>query len=120
MQLLETAVDNLKSKEIPGDIVFKLYDTYGFPVDMTADFARERSLSVDIKAYEALMLEQKERARSSSNFNTIIPESLSIEGETDFLGYDTYSTSSKIVEIISHSDTGNKEQLKKEKKDLYY
>ena len=111
MQLLESAVDNLKSKEIPGDIVFKLYDTYGFPVDMTADFARERSLSVDIKAYEALMLEQKERARSSSNFNTIIPESLSIEGETDFLGYDTYSTSSKIVEIISHSDTGNKEQL---------
>jgi alanyl-tRNA synthetase len=78
---------------------------------MTADFARERSLSVDIKAYEALMLEQKERARSSSNFNTIIPESLSIEGETDFLGYDTYSTSSKIVEIISHSDTRNKDQL---------
>ena len=57
------------------------------------------------------MLEQKERARSSSNFNTIIPESLSIEGETDFLGYDTYSNSSKIVEIISYSDAGNKDEL---------
>ena len=112
MQLLESAVEDLKDNEIPGDIVFKLYDTYGFPVDMTADFARERDLIVDLDEYEALMLEQKERARSSSNFNTLIPESLNIEGETAFLGYDTDSTSSKIVEIISSSEEGNKDELR--------
>ena len=112
MQLLESAVEDLKDNEIPGDIVFKLYDTYGFPVDMTADFARERDLIVDLDEYEALMLEQKERARSSSNFNTLIPESLNIEGETAFLGYDTHSTSSKIVEIISSSEEGNKNELR--------
>ena len=112
MQLLESAVEDLKDNEIPGDIVFKLYDTYGFPVDMTADFARERDLIVDLDEYEALMLEQKERARSSSNFNTLIPESLNIEGETAFLGYDTDSTSSKIVEIISSSEEVNKDELR--------
>ena len=112
MQLLESAVEDLENNEIPGDIVFKLYDTYGFPVDMTADFARERDLIVDLDEYEALMLEQKERARSSSNFNTLIPESLNIEGETAFLGYDTDSTSSKIVEIISSSEEGNKDELR--------
>ena len=112
MQLLESAVEDLENNEIPGDIVFKLYDTYGFPVDMTADFARERDLIVDLDQYEALMLEQKERARSSSNFNTLIPESLNIEGETTFLGYDTHSTSSKIVEIISSSEEGNMDELK--------
>jgi len=112
MQLLESAVEDLKDNEIPGDVVFKLYDTYGFPVDMTADFARERDLIVDLDEYEALMLEQKERARSSSNFNTLIPESLNIEGETAFLGYDTDSTSSKIVEIISSPEEGNKDELR--------
>ena len=83
MQLLESAVEDLKDNEIPGDIVFKLYDTYGFPVDMTADFARERDLIVDLDEYEALMLEQKKeldhRATSTSS------ESLNIEGETAFL-----------------------------------
>ena len=94
MQLLESAVQNLKGKEIPGEVVFKLYDTYGFPVDMTADFAREKNLTVDIDSYDSLMLEQKERARSSSSFNSIIPESLNIEGSTNFLGYESSSLSS--------------------------
>ena len=104
MQLLESAVQNLKGKEIPGEVVFKLYDTYGFPVDMTADFAREKNLTVDIDSYNSLMLEQKERARSSSSFNSIIPESLNIEGSTNFLGYESSSLSSNIIEIISNSD----------------
>ena len=112
MQLLESAVEDIENNEIPGDIVFKLYDTYGFPVDMTADFARERDLIVNLDEYEALMLEQKERARSSSNFNTLIPESLNIGGETIFLGYDNHSISSKIVEIISSSEKGNKDELR--------
>ena len=86
MQLLESVITEIDGKEIPGEIVFKLYDTYGFPVDMTADFARERNLGIDIDTYESLMQAQKDRARSSSNFSSIIPESLSIDGSTIFLG----------------------------------
>ena len=111
MQLLESAVNELKDEEIPGDVVFKLYDTYGFPIDMTADFARERNLTIDLESYDSLMLAQKERARSSSNFKSIIPESLILEGETDFLGYESSSASSNIVEIISASDSNQKDEL---------
>jgi len=103
MQLLESELENLEGNEISGEIVFKLYDTYGFPADMTADFARERNLTIDEDTYEVLMQKQKERARSSSNFNSIIPESLDIRGETDFLGYESYSSTSNVIEIISNS-----------------
>ena len=105
MQLLESELENLEGNEISGEIVFKLYDTYGFPADMTADFARERNLTIDEDAYEVLMQKQKERARSSSNFNSIIPESLDIKGETDFLGYESYSSTSNVIEIISNSSS---------------
>ena len=118
MQLLESAVQNLKGKEIPGEVVFKLYDTYGFPVDMTADFAREKNLTVDIDSYDSLMLEQKERARSSSSFNSIIPESLNIEGSTNFLGYESSSLSSNIIEIISNSDNHINGELTEEQEGL--
>ena len=70
---------------------------------MTADFARERNLTIDEDTYEVLMQKQKERARSSSNFNSIIPESLDLKGETDFLGYESYSSTSNVIEIISNS-----------------
>ena len=105
MQLLESELENLEGNEISGEIVFKLYDTYGFPADMTADFARERNLTIDEDTYEVLMQKQKERARSSSNFNSIIPESLDIKGETDFLGYESYSSTSNVIEIISNSSS---------------
>ena len=105
MQLLESELENLKGNEISGDVVFKLYDTYGFPTDMTADFARERNLTIDEDKYKILMQEQKERARSSSNFNSIIPESLDVKGETDFLGYESYSSNSNVIEIISNSSS---------------
>ena len=100
MQLLESEVKKLVGSEIPGKVVFKLYDTYGFPVDMTADFAREKGFGIDLEEYNALMLQQKERARSSSNFTSIIPESLNIKGKTKFLGYESNVLTSKIVEII--------------------
>ena len=104
MQLLESVITEIDGKEIPGEIVFKLYDTYGFPVDMTADFARERNLGIDIDTYESLMQAQKDRARSSSNFSSIIPESLSIDGSTIFLGYAEESAKSNILEIVSSSE----------------
>ena len=68
MRILEHAIDGLDGAVIPGDTVFKLYDTYGFPVDLTADIARERSLSVDLDAFERAMEGQRARARASSRF----------------------------------------------------
>ena len=101
--LLESEVEELNDKIIPGDTVFKLYDTYGFPADMTADFAREKGLEVDLVKYEELMLQQKDRARSSSSFSSVLPESISISGSTEFIGYEHTNSNTKIVELISSS-----------------
>ncbi len=101
MSLLKSEIEDLDGKVIPGKTVFKLYDTFGFPVDMTADFARENSLEVDLAEYEELMLQQKERARSSNSFSSVLPESLSIEGSTEFIGYEHKNANTKIVELIS-------------------
>ena len=101
--LLESEVEELNDKIIPGETVFKLYDTYGFPVDMTADFAREKGLEVDLVKYEELMLQQKDRARSSSSFSSVLPESISISGSTEFIGYEHTNSNTKIVELISSS-----------------
>ena len=101
--LLESEIEKLDSKLIPGEIVFKLYDTYGFPVDMTADFAREKGLEIDLATYEELMLQQKDRARSSSSFTSVLPESLSIKGSTEFVGYELTNSNTRIIEIISSS-----------------
>ena len=102
MLLLESEIAQLDERVIPGDIVFKLYDTFGFPVDMTADFARERGLEVDLVEYEKLMEEQKERARSSNSFTSVVPESLTIKGSTEFIGYDQtcYNCSSNVIVAI--------------------
>jgi alanyl-tRNA synthetase len=88
MKILEEAIANLKGKEIPGDMVFKLYDTYGFPVDLTADIARERELSVDYDGYEKEMEAQKQRARASSRFGEDYKDAISSEAVTEFSGYD--------------------------------
>lgn len=68
MEMLETAIAGLEGSEIPGDVVFKLYDTYGFPVDLTADIARERELTIDHDGFETAMAEQRARAQSASKF----------------------------------------------------
>jgi len=109
MLLLEEEIKKLDGKILSGEVIFKLYDTYGFPVDMTSDFARENSLEVDIEGYEELMSMQRERARSSSAFSSVLAESISISGRTDFLGYDKPATSSKIL-AISNSTQGRKDE----------
>jgi alanyl-tRNA synthetase len=69
MEILESAIAKMKGKELPGDIVFKLYDTYGFPVDLTADIARERDLTLDQEGFEKQMTAQRDRARAASKFD---------------------------------------------------
>ncbi|MDG2061050.1 MAG: alanine--tRNA ligase [SAR86 cluster bacterium] len=101
MLLLEEEVKKLKGKTISGELAFKLYDTFGFPVDMTADFARERHLEVDQDSYKVLMLEQRKRARASSNFSSLLPESILIEGKTEFVGYENETCESHILELVT-------------------
>ena len=105
--------DNIKGKVIKGELIFRLYDTYGFPPDMTADFARENNLKVDLRRYEEAMTKQKERGREASAFGSVIPESLNLKGSTKFVGYEKDEVKAKIVELVSLSDGKAQEKLKK-------
>lgn len=100
MKLLESAIADLKGDTIAGETVFKLYDTYGFPVDLTADIARERNLKVDEAGFDACMAEQKNKARAASNFKVDYTDTLNLEGETDFTGYDSLLNQGKIIALF--------------------
>ncbi|EDM45968.1 alanine--tRNA ligase [Marinobacter algicola] len=89
LRLLEQDIAALESSEIPGDTIFTLYDTYGFPVDLTNDIARERGLTLDYDGYEKAMERQRERARAASKFGMDYNAAgLNIEGSTEFTGYE--------------------------------
>ena len=104
MEILESAIVELKSKEIPGDVVFKLYDTYGFPVDLTADVARERELTIDQAGFEAAMRGQQEKAKAASKFGAVGDANLKSDAESNFLGYDGTDAVSKIVELYKDGE----------------
>ena len=87
MKILEQDLADLSASQIPGDTVFRLYDTYGFPVDLTADIAREKGLSLDLDGFESAMEAQRTRARSASNFKVDLSDELALDGETAFSGY---------------------------------
>lgn len=87
MVVLEAALSQLTGTELPGEVVFQLYDTYGFPTDLTNDICRERGLSIDLDGYQTAMDEQRARARAASNFGVDYTDSLDIEGSTEFTGY---------------------------------
>ncbi|WP_040725783.1 alanine--tRNA ligase [Thiomicrorhabdus sp. Kp2] len=100
MKLLEEYIATMDGKSIAGEIAFKLYDTYGFPLDLTADVAREKGLTVDEAGFEKSMEAQRERARSASNFGTQSAGKIDYSGETQFLGYNHDDSDSKIVAIF--------------------
>ena len=100
MSLLEEAIAGLRSKQIPGETVFRLYDTYGFPVDLTADIARERGLTIDEPGFEAAMEAQRERARAASKFGVDLRSSVAIEGKTSFSGYESLDDRGRIVALL--------------------
>ena len=99
MEMLESAIAKLKGKQIPGDVVFKLYDTYGFPVDLTADIARERELTVDQEGFAAAMGQQRDRARAASKFRSAGGDAFKTDAESEFLGYDGTEAGSEIVSL---------------------
>jgi alanyl-tRNA synthetase len=100
MSLLDAAIAGLKSKEIPGETVFRLYDTFGFPVDLTADIARERGLSIDHGGFETAMEAQRDRARAASKFGVDLSAGVTVDGKTAFSGYERFTESAAIVAIL--------------------
>ena len=102
MALLETAIANLAPGQtrIGGETVFKLYDTYGFPVDLTADVARERDLTIDQAGFEAAMDAQRERARAASKFGVDLRGGTRFEERTNFGGYDGTSGEGRVVALL--------------------
>jgi alanyl-tRNA synthetase len=100
MALLDEAIATIRGKVIPGETVFKLYDTYGFPVDLTNDIARERGLTIDEPGFESAMEEQRARARAASKFGVDLRSDMKVEGQSRFTGYDTERDAARVVEIF--------------------
>jgi alanyl-tRNA synthetase len=100
MALLDAEAAKLTSSVIPGETVFRLYDTYGFPLDLTADVARERGLTIDQAGFDAAMDAQRGRARAASKFGTDLRESVKLPGRTEFSGYDHLAGSGTITALI--------------------
>ncbi|MDK2347989.1 MULTISPECIES: alanine--tRNA ligase [Pseudomonas aeruginosa group] len=100
LKILEQDLAELQGSVIPGNVVFKLYDTYGFPVDLTNDIARERELTIDEDGFEREMEAQRERARASSAFGMDYNSLVKVDGETRFLGYQGVSGAGQIVALF--------------------
>ena len=102
MLLLEDILSNVTGNVIAGDDVFKLYDTYGFPADLTADIARERQLTIDKVGFDAAMQQQRQRAQKASQFGTDYNEQLKSDHKTSFKGYTNNTYSATVVELLSN------------------
>lgn len=100
LKILEQDLAELSGSVIPGNVVFKLYDTYGFPVDLTNDIARERELTLDEEGFEREMEAQRERARAASAFGMDYNALVKVEGETVFTGYQGTQGSGKVVALF--------------------
>ena len=104
MRVLEDAIDGLGGDVIPGETVFRLYDTYGFPVDLTADVARERSLSVDLDEFDRAMEGQRARARASSRFKADDEARIDVGGASTFTGYDRFDGKATVTALLREGE----------------
>ena len=100
LQILQDALADISSGVIPGDVVFKLYDTYGFPVDLTNDIARERGLELDMAGYEAAMAEQRSRSQEGGSFKVDYNAVLKLEGSTEFTGYEHVEGEGRVTALL--------------------
>ncbi len=104
MVILNEALDNLEGTVLDGETVFKLYDTYGFPADLTNDVARERELTIDEDGFEKAMNEQRQRAREAGQFGTDYNAVIKVESETVFHGYDFTEAKATVLEIFREGE----------------
>ncbi|MDC0172155.1 alanine--tRNA ligase [Gammaproteobacteria bacterium] len=105
MGVLESALGDLVGSELSGELVFQLYDTYGFPTDLTNDIARERGYSLDMEGYETCMEEQRTRARAASQFSVDYTNTIRLDGATEFRGYEVTELSAEIIGLFSAGET---------------
>ncbi|MCS6118507.1 alanine--tRNA ligase [Shewanella baltica] len=103
--ILDTALNELKGNTLDGETVFKLYDTYGFPMDLTADVCRERNIIVDEAGFEVAMAEQRSRAQAAGNFGADYNAALKIDAETAFSGYTELAGQAKITAIYQNGES---------------
>jgi alanyl-tRNA synthetase len=101
MGVLDSALKDLSGDILPGELIFTLYDTYGFPTDLTNDIARERGYSLDLEGYETCMDQQRARARSASQFDIDYTDSIRLDGRTDFSGYSSLEQKGNILGLYS-------------------
>ena len=104
MGILQNALENVTANELSGDVVFKLYDTYGFPVDLTADVARARGIDVDRGGFDSAMQAQKDRARAAQKFNISRDSGLQLDFATEFTGYEQLQETGQILAIIKDDE----------------
>ncbi len=100
MGLLEAVIARLEGKEIPGDTVFKLYDTYGFPLDLTADIAREKGLSIDRKGFEQAMDGQRSKAKAASKFGQQRQQAIELDVTSEFTGHESLANDGRVVALF--------------------
>jgi alanyl-tRNA synthetase len=100
LQILDGELENIKGQIIPGDVVFKLYDTFGFPADLTADIARERGLTIDEAGFDKAMAEQRKRAQQANNFGIDYNKTLIIDQKTEFIGYETLQGAVTVTRLV--------------------
>jgi alanyl-tRNA synthetase len=100
IRVLDEAVSELADRTLPGALIFKLYDTHGFPVDLTNDIARERDLIMDMPGFEAAMAEQRAKSRQASQFSADGQVRLDLEGATEFLGYTHLESGAQVLALV--------------------
>ncbi|SHE20333.1 Alanyl-tRNA synthetase [Bathymodiolus brooksi thiotrophic gill symbiont] len=103
MGILTEAIAQLKGSEISGETVFKLYDTFGFPADLTADVAREHNLTIDMTGFEVEMTKQRERARQAGDFK-VSQKGVEVSAVTEFLGYKQLKNTSSVQALIKEGE----------------
>lgn len=102
LALLEDALTQVENNTLSGEVAFKLYDTYGFPLDLTADVCRERNIVIDETGFDAEMSAQRERAKASSNFGIDYNSVINVDGQTHFIGYDNLEAQATVLGLFSN------------------
>jgi alanyl-tRNA synthetase len=103
MELLEKTIATLSGDTIPGDIAFRLYDTFGFPIDLTNDVARERGLHVDMAGFESAMEAQRQRGRAASKFDAALAQRVQVDAAVAFSGYEQLADEAEVIALYRHA-----------------
>ena len=98
---MKRRLPSFRRRQLPGELIFQLYDTFGFPTDLTNDVAREKGYSLDMEGYEKCMEEQRSSARSASQFGLDYSDNIRVEGSTEFCGYETLENDANVLALYA-------------------